>query len=649
MNEPIATGPDDYTCFDLWAPVYDAQPNPLLALEERVMTPLLPESLGSVLDVGCGTGRWLKKLELHNPRSLVGFDFSKQMLLRARSKLAQTTILHHSNGFSFPCEDNSQTLLLASFVVSYLTDLDRFACECKRVMHTDASLFISDMHPDTSRRKHLKRGFEVSGRHVNIPANHTSIQVITSMFMEHGFKVDALLEPSFATPEEAIFRHAGRPEHYLALINMPAIYILKLRKPAHPRMKGLPSSSGQTLRLQNAPIATGPRTWREGTLDILGTRVQSTRQRSDDAIVTVDLTGYSILPGFTNAHDHLEFGLFPRLGRDSRQEPYRNAAEWAREIQTIHQSTIELHRRVPLSTRLWWAALRNVLCGVTTVCHHNQAYPEFDDPKFPVHVPREIAWAHSLSFDSFLQHKYRDTPADMPFVIHAAEGTDQESRDELRLLQGMQLLQANTVLVHGLALTQTDIASLNEIGSSLIICPTSNLFLFHEASSKELLSSVHRLALGSDSSLTADGDLLDEVKCLGSKIGIDGDEIYNLIVSSATSILNLPAHTGRIVEDRDADLVVVRSKAPTPAATLSAINFEHVELVVRGGTVQAASASLYERLPRQFQQDMQCLEIDGHRRWLRAPLDKLFSASEAVLGKGNLRLGGKSLRYVHPV
>ena len=47
-----------------WSEVYDDAPNPLLALEERVLGPLLAEVRGErVVDLGCGTGRWLARLQ----------------------------------------------------------------------------------------------------------------------------------------------------------------------------------------------------------------------------------------------------------------------------------------------------------------------------------------------------------------------------------------------------------------------------------------------------------------------------------------------------------------------------------------------------------------------------------------------------------
>src|SRR6202035_3720818 len=105
----------------------------------------------------------------------------------------------------------------------------------------------------------------------------------------------------------------------------------------------------------------------------------------------IDLPGYLLLPGLINAHDHLEFGLFPNLGSG----PYQNSVEWAKEIHHSHASLIARHRKVPKPVRLWWGAVRNLLCGVTTVCHHNPVTPELVDPEFPIRVISDFGWAHS--------------------------------------------------------------------------------------------------------------------------------------------------------------------------------------------------------------------------------------------------------------
>src|SRR5271155_2288372 len=52
--------------------------------------------------------------------------------------------------------------------------------------------------------------------------------------------------------------------------------------------------------------------------------------------VTLDLSGFLILPGLINAHDHLDFNLFPKLGGRT----YPNAKAWAADINKPHDSPV---------------------------------------------------------------------------------------------------------------------------------------------------------------------------------------------------------------------------------------------------------------------------------------------------------------------
>src|SRR5579863_3368070 len=93
-----------------------------------------------------------------------------------------------------------------------------------------------------------------------------------------------------------------------------------------------------------------------------------------------DLTGHLILPGLINVHDHLEFNLFPRLGRG----PWGNASAWAAAVYHPEDSPVKEHLRVPKRVRLYWGGIKNLLSGVTTVAHHNPWEPRVFDRAFPL-------------------------------------------------------------------------------------------------------------------------------------------------------------------------------------------------------------------------------------------------------------------------
>ena len=259
----------------------------------------------------------------------------------------------------------------------------------------------------------------------------------------------------------------------------------------------------------------GPDSAASASVSIVGEYIHSVRDRSwvDKKFDSLsgshlDLSGYLLLPGLINAHDHLEFGLFPNVG----DGPYQNAAQWADDIHSTRAGLIARHRMVPKQVRLWWGAIRNLLCGVTTVCHHNPLTPELRDPQFPIRVVSDFGWAHSLSLEPQLASKFAASAADMPFIVHVAEGVDEESRQEVFELERMHALDQRTVLVHGLACTPEAVSLINRRLAAVIVCPTSNEFLFRRSPSLAFLRSVDSVVLGSDSPLTAAGDLLDEIR-----------------------------------------------------------------------------------------------------------------------------------------
>ena len=199
----------------------------------------------------------------------------------------------------------------------------------------------------------------------------------------------------------------------------------------------------------------------------------------------IDCTGKVALPGLINSHDHLEFNLFPRLGHG----PYPNYKDWAADVYRPSESPLREHLAVPKTIRLWWGGLKNLLSGVTTVCHHNPYVAEVFENSFPVSVIKRFRWSHSVAFGK----GFGPPDAGMegaPYIIHAGEGTDEQSAEEVYILDRLGLLDSHTVVVHGVAAERSGLALLGIRGAGRIWCPTSNVFtlgrtLGHESGDRQ--------------------------------------------------------------------------------------------------------------------------------------------------------------------
>jgi cytosine/adenosine deaminase-related metal-dependent hydrolase/SAM-dependent methyltransferase len=618
----------------------------MLSVEQRFLERLLPPVGGrDVVDLGCGTGRWLTVLAPCAPRSLIGLDSSAEMLSQAARKLDGRAILLKGSCQAPPFEAASADLVLCSFVLSYISNIDLFAEQLRRIARPSADIFITDLHPETERKFGWRRGFRDRDADVAIRTRWRSLASIVASFEEQGIHPVALLEPRFGDPEFQILDGAGKADLTKEVGNEPVIYVLQLRPiriPAgHARTvtgtKGVASLGGSRLAL-------GPTESTLARLELTNGRIAAIHSEPSQghsprgARLAADLTGFLIIPGLINAHDHLEFALFPRLGKGE----YRNFTQWANDIHQPTVSPIREHRAVPKAARLWWGAIRNLLCGVTTVCHHNPYVPEVFDGEFPLRVLRDFGWAHSIPMEPDFARKQADTPPKHPFILHLGEGTDASSAGELFDLDRAGALTARTVVVHGLALNEDALLLLKERGAGLVWCPSSNVFLFGRTHSRERLRVPPRVALGSDSSLTARGDLLDEVQFARDMVGLTAGEVYAQVTVDAARVLHLGLGEGSLRVGALADLIAIRDKDLTPAETLARSTYRDVELVIVGGRVQLASSRCKEELQPELTEGLERLKVDGHVRWIRAPVAKLFEDTRRVLGH-RLTMNGRLL------
>jgi cytosine/adenosine deaminase-related metal-dependent hydrolase len=354
----------------------------------------------------------------------------------------------------------------------------------------------------------------------------------------------------------------------------------------------LPPLWSSPVSLINARVWTGSGT---STAIRFGRRVLDvgTDPRSGD--IVVDVAGAHVLPGLINGHDHLELNHYGLL---KRRERYDNASEWIDDLRPALQDDPEIRRNRSFSlvARLFIGGLKNLLAGATTVAHHNPRYSELG-ARFPVRVVSRYGWAHSFALEGqpvgargepggSVRERYLATPADTPFIVHAAEGIDAAAAAELARLDSLGCLRENTVLVHGVALTGADWVRMKECGSSLVWCPASNRFLFgRTAPVREFLGggngSSANICLGTDSRITGAPDLLEELRCAHG-CGVPAPVLLHMVTGSAARVLRLPL-AGGLVPGAPADMIVIPPLHADPAEALVRLSRRETQLVVIGG------------------------------------------------------------------
>jgi malonyl-CoA O-methyltransferase len=158
--------------YALWASSYPAHAhNPVMQAEERAMLGLMPDTLHgeAVLDVGCGSGRYMLHALRRGAARVIGVDLSPQMLARADAELASWRTgadieLVQGSLAALPVPDARANLTICALVVGHLDHLQASLAELHRVTRPGGTLLCSDVHP-IGHALGWRRDFKAGGEH----------------------------------------------------------------------------------------------------------------------------------------------------------------------------------------------------------------------------------------------------------------------------------------------------------------------------------------------------------------------------------------------------------------------------------------------------------------------------------------------------
>jgi len=356
------------------------------------------------------------------------------------------------------------------------------------------------------------------------------------------------------------------------------------------------------------------------SLRMVGARIAALNTAPLAGDTVVDLCGARLLPGLINAHDHLQLNTLPPL---ESPRHYNRAHEWISDVDCRRRTDPAFAAlvAVPRNDRLLLGGMKNLLSGVTTVGHHDPLYPFLSDPAFPTRVVSRSGWSHSLYIEGedAVRDSFRATPPELPWIIHAAEGTDGESAHEFDRLERLGCVRSNTLIVHGIALDAQRRSRLDRARAGLVWCPASNLTLFGRTADVQWLAPRGRVALGTDSRLSGSRDLLEELRVARDCSDLSEPLLESMVTARAAELLRLNDR-GVLQPGLLADLLVVPADRP-----LSQLTRADIKLVMVGGIPRYADEAHAGMLaPPAF---WARIRVDGAPRMLESTLARALSAA----------------------
>jgi ubiquinone/menaquinone biosynthesis C-methylase UbiE len=208
----------------LWAPAYDADPNPVLALESRVLGEKLePIPQRRFVDIACGTGRWMSYIQQRGG-TVFGIDLSGEMLAEARRKSRLRGSLALADAACLPFRTGFADVTLCSFAAGYLPHLNDCFAELARITIAGGNVIVSDLHPQGIALG-WTRSFRAGTTHYEMQHFSPTVDRLRAAGAFAGLTFQQDLDVYFGEEERQLFVASGKEARFASVRMIPAVWI----------------------------------------------------------------------------------------------------------------------------------------------------------------------------------------------------------------------------------------------------------------------------------------------------------------------------------------------------------------------------------------------------------------------------------------
>jgi ubiquinone/menaquinone biosynthesis C-methylase UbiE len=181
--------------YDEWAEHYDDEDPSTMLDQPFLMSVIQPFEGCRILDLGCGTGRYLRLVGQGS--YAVGVDLSRGMLTRARRQTSAAIAARwvQASVECLPFRAQSFDRVVSGLVLDHVRELRLFFDGIARTLKPGGRAVVTAVHPDMQRLTGPTVRFTAAGREYHTQGTIHEIREILAAVTQSDLSVEQLQEP----------------------------------------------------------------------------------------------------------------------------------------------------------------------------------------------------------------------------------------------------------------------------------------------------------------------------------------------------------------------------------------------------------------------------------------------------------------------